>query len=182
MTPSSLYLSFIRPVDFNSASALLQAVQQAMQEGHTAITLMISSGGGHLIPGFALYNQLRLLPLELTVYNIGSVNSIATIVFLAGTHRLATPNATFLFHGTSWDFGHAGEIPRRHLLESVSALAVDEARMHDAVVSRTSLSLEEIRALMLDGSTKDAQFAQDHQLIHEIGFFPVPEGTPCRQI
>ena len=182
MITSSLVISFVRPVDFASASALLAAVQQAIKEGHGDITLLISSNGGQIIPGFAVYNQLSMLPITLTTYNIGSVNSIATIIFLAGARRLATPNATFLFHGTAWGFGHAAEIAKRQLVESLSALEVDEKRMRDVVVMRTRISETEIGQLMLDGMTKDAQFAKDREIIHEMLVAPIPQGIPVVQI
>jgi ATP-dependent Clp protease protease subunit len=182
MTTSSLFISFVRPVDFNTASALLATMNQAIKEGHADITLLMSSSGGQLIPGFAIYNQLLMLPITLTTCNIGSVNSIATIIFLAGAQRLATPNATFLFHGTSWGFGHAAEIAKRQLAESMSALEIDEKRMRDVVVTRTLIQEAEITQLMLDGMTKDAQFAKDSQIIHEITLIPIPPGVQVIQI
>jgi|RhiMetdeSRZDD1v2_1073273.scaffolds.fasta_scaffold1107585_1 ATP-dependent Clp protease protease subunit len=182
MTTSSIFISFVRPVDFNTASALLAAMNQAIKEGHADITLLMSSSGGQVIPGFAIYNQLLMLPITLTTCNIGSVNSIATIIFLAGARRLATPNATFLFHGTSWGFGHAAEIAKRQLAESISALEVDEKRMRDVVVMRTHIQETEIVQLMLDGMTRDAQFAKDREIIHEITTVPIAQGIPVIQI
>ncbi|WP_155837415.1 ATP-dependent Clp protease proteolytic subunit [Herminiimonas sp. CN] len=45
--------------------------------------------------GFALYNFLRSLPIPLKTHNIGDVESIAVVVFLASTKRFTCPHSRF---------------------------------------------------------------------------------------
>ena len=40
--------------------------------------------------GVAIYTTLRALPLDLTTHNIGNVDSIGNIIFLAGARRYAS--------------------------------------------------------------------------------------------
>ena len=70
-------ISFTSPVDNLSASALLGAVGQVMNGGHDDIHLMISSPGGGVADGIAVYNFLRSIPIPVTTYNIGTVTRSA---------------------------------------------------------------------------------------------------------
>lgn len=56
--------------------------------------------------GFALYFFLKSLPLPLTTHNIGSVESVGVVIFLAGGRRYACPGTRFLVHPLHWGFGN----------------------------------------------------------------------------
>jgi len=60
---------------------------------------LFSSNGGSVNAGIALYNFLRALPVEIIMHNTGSIDSIATVIFLAADKRYAALHSTFLFHG-----------------------------------------------------------------------------------
>lgn len=180
-TGTVAYLSFVRPVNLDTANALLGACNQAVTNGATEIYILMSSEGGQLEPAFAIYNQLMGLPVTLTTHNIGSVNSVANVIFLAGNKRLAVPSATFLFHGTYWNFGQGG-ISRKQIAESLASLEADEKRMKYIIVSRTGLSRREINRLMNAGMTKDAIFAVQKGVIHDIADLSLPANVPIGQI
>ncbi len=175
-------LSFIENVTFDSARRLLSAVNTSLNDGVKDLTILISSPGGQLIPGFALYNQLLGIPTDLTIHNIGSVNSIANAIFLAGKKRYATESATFLFHGTQWGVAQATEIPRTQLFEILQSLDADEKRLRDIIVEKTKLSADEVTELLASGVTKDAAFALDKGFIDDIIEFSLPGGVPIYQI
>jgi ATP-dependent Clp protease, protease subunit len=56
--------------------------------------------------GFALYFFLKSLPVPLTTYNVGSVESVGVVIFLAGGKRCACPGTRFLVHPLHWGFGN----------------------------------------------------------------------------
>lgn len=70
----------------------------------TELHLLMASKGGLVDPGMAIYNLLRGIPARVTTYNYGSVDSIAGVIYCAGTRRLATPHCSFLIHGLTWNF------------------------------------------------------------------------------
>ena len=72
-------------------------------QGTKEIHLLFASTGGNVDAGISAYNVLRSLPIKLVTYN-GNVDSIATIIFLAGDERIAVPHATFMFHGVAFDW------------------------------------------------------------------------------
>ena len=59
---------------------------------------LFASPGGSTDAGITLYNFLRALPQKIVMHNMSSVDSIGTVVFLAGDERFASPHSTFLFH------------------------------------------------------------------------------------
>ena len=182
MAKTAAYLSFVRPINLDTANALLSAFNKAIEAGATDITLLMSSPGGHLMSGFAVYNQLLGLPIDLTTYNIGSMNSIANIIFLAGEVRLAALSATFLFHGSACTYPANAEATRRQIAETLESLNADEKRMRDIIVSRTRLSRQKIDKMMDAGVTKDAAFAKDVGIVHEIRDVTIPSGGQIVQI
>ena len=177
-----IVLSLIENVTFDSAKRLLSAVNTSLNDGVKDLTILISSGGGQLIPGFALYNQLLGIPTDLTIHNTGSVNSIALAIFLAGKKRYATESATFLFHGTQYGIAQATELPRTQISEILLSLDAAEKRLRDIIADKTKLSADEVAGLLASGVTKDAAFALDKGFIDEIIEFSLPAGVPIYQV
>ena len=46
---------------------------------------------------------LAAMPFKLATHNVGRVNSIGNVVFLAGEERYAVPHSAFMFHGVGFD-------------------------------------------------------------------------------
>lgn len=60
--------------------------------------LLFQSTGGFIGEGICLYNFFRAMPIELTLYNVGTVSSIAAVAFLGARNRKASRYATFMLH------------------------------------------------------------------------------------
>jgi ATP-dependent Clp protease protease subunit len=97
---------FIGPINHTSACTVRNLCLQALQSGATEIELHMSTEGGNMTAGFALYFFLKSLPLPLTTHNIGSVESVGVVIFLAGQKRYACPGTRFLVHPLHWGFGN----------------------------------------------------------------------------
>lgn len=62
--------------------------------------------GGNVGDGLALYNYLRTYPIDVTLYNPGTVASVGVIIFLAAKHRIVSKHGTFMVHrSTSFPIG-----------------------------------------------------------------------------
>lgn len=96
---------FIGPINHGSACAIRNLCLQALQSGATELELHMSTEGGNMTAGFALYFFLKSLPLPLTTHNVGSVESVGVVIFLAGSKRYACPRTRFLVHPLHWGFG-----------------------------------------------------------------------------
>jgi ATP-dependent protease ClpP protease subunit len=97
---------FIGPINHSSACTVRNLCLQALQSGATELELHLSTEGGNMTAGFALYFFLKSLPLPLTTHNIGSVESVGVVIFLAGRKRYACPGTRFLIHPLHWGFGN----------------------------------------------------------------------------
>lgn len=65
------------------------------------IEVEISSGGGCLYSGIAIYNRLKSLEIPVVTYANAECMSAAVLVFAAGGTRIAYPNTTFMVHEVS---------------------------------------------------------------------------------
>jgi ATP-dependent protease ClpP protease subunit len=97
---------FIGPINHNSACVARNLCLQALQNGASEIELHMSTEGGNMTAGFALYFFLKSLPVPLSTHNIGSVESVGVVIFLAGQKRYACPGTRFLVHPLHWGFGN----------------------------------------------------------------------------
>src|SRR5690348_15092335 len=94
-----IYLVFTLGITPQTVQKLLTECAAWANQGAKEIYLMFASLGGNVPAGIAAYSALRALPVKLITHNIGNVDSIANIIFLAGEERLAVPHSTFMFHG-----------------------------------------------------------------------------------
>jgi ATP-dependent protease ClpP protease subunit len=88
----------------------------------------MSTEGGNMTAGFALYYFLKSLPLPLTTWNVGSVESVGVPIFLAGQKRYACPGTRFLIHPLHWGFGNLVAADHARISEWRDCLDFDAER------------------------------------------------------
>jgi len=88
----------------STVSGLQDACLKALGSGATQINLHLSSPGGELLAGFTAYHFLKSLPVPVYTHNLSNVESIATVIYLAGTDRRVNPGSRFLLHPLQWGF------------------------------------------------------------------------------
>lgn len=179
---TAAYISFVRPVNYESVSALLHQCNISAASGASEINILISSPGGDLIPGFGAYHHLLGMPVDIVTHNIGSIDSIANVIFLAGKRRYACATSSFLFHGIHWNFGGVNALKKPQLQEIVRALEVDEGKMKGIIPLRCKLTLQDLDRMMLSGETLDATNAKTAEVVHDIREVNIPPNTPIHQI
>jgi ATP-dependent Clp protease, protease subunit len=136
-----------------------------------------SSPGGSVAAGVTLYNFLRALPVEISMHNVGSVDSIATVIFMAGGKRYACQHSRFLFHGVALTFGKDQVVNAAQMNEHLSGLEQDEGRIKELIAERSGLNPGELDALFRQGETKDPAFALQKRIIDDIRDFSIPNGA-----
>jgi len=178
MKPETIYVSFVHPINWDTINPLMKLSNEIVNSGAKELYLLMGSPGGLVDAGFAVYNHLLGLPIKVITHNIGSIDSVANVIFLAGAKRLACENSTFLFHGVHWAFSAAVEVRRPQMMEIVTSLRAAENKMRDAIVSRSSLTIEEVDAFFAEGAMKDATFALAKRVVDEVGGVNIPSGAP----
>lgn len=96
------------------------------------LAVLISSVGGAVDDGLAIYDALRLWPGHVTTIGYGLVGSIAVPIFCAGDQRLLTPNSRILIHPTSAEMsGPIGQIK-----DYYTSLQSQERRVNAVITER----------------------------------------------
>lgn len=171
------WIQFAASVNQDTAARFIQAVTQCVNEGATKLNILISTPGGTVIHGKSIYNFLAALPVEIDVYNIGQVDYIGGIMYLAGTNRYATENSSFLIHAVAMHFGNGASLQEKLLQEKIDSLKQDRVSIAIIYADRTSISLEDFEALMLDGTTISAADAVAKGVVTEVKSPSIPTGT-----
>lgn len=163
-------VTFVGPILYPATKNLRTFCCQVANSKADEIRLQISSTGGSLFEGFALYHFLRSLPLKVTTHNIGNIDSIANIVFLAGEIRRACSEGRFLLHEFDWAYSSAQSETHSRLKEHAASLDDEKARYASILKSRIDPVKSEpaIADLLSSASILSAQRARELGLVHEV--------------
>jgi len=173
----TVHICFAAEVNRTTTENLLSILADVANAKVKQVCLMISTSGGSIAEGITLYNILRAFPFLLVTHNIGNVDSIGNVIFLAGKKRYACPHSVFSFHSAGYEVA-----PHTRFEEGL--LKNELRRLHDknSIVStimqeRTKLRRREIDQLFLEFASKDAVFAQSKGIIHSINDIIVPRAS-----
>lgn len=115
---------------------------------YSKIDVHIHSNGGDVFSGIAIYNALRTVQADVTIYIDGLAASIAGVIALCGKPLYMNKYARLMIHrvsGGSW--GTADEL--RRAADLAEELENDLAAM---IAGRCKMSVEEIKSRYFDGS------------------------------
>lgn len=137
MNPSKIhYIHFSYDINAKTCGVFQSFCLQAIDQGASEIRVHLTSAGGSTQFGFALYNFIRSLPVPVVMHNIGNVESIAVIVYLAADKRLVCKQARFKLHPLFWTFGGVTNDHSR-IREAVACLDNDLERYVQIFKDRT---------------------------------------------
>ena len=172
----TIYLTFHDQISTESANRFIGFCTQLIQEYQPdKLYFLLSSGGGDVNSGVTMYNYLRGLPAQIVMHNVGSIDSIANAVFLAGEKRYATPHSAFLFHGILWNFPQPTTLTYSQMQEIVSRFDAAELLFANIIKERTNFSVAEVRELLRQGQSKGPEFALSKEVVHDIREVSVPK-------
>ena len=173
-----LYVMFTAEINPITAEKLTAVMVQAAKKLVKEVYLAISTPGGQVQAGITLYNTLSALPFDLTVHNIGNVDSVGNVIFLAGKSRYASESATFMFHGVGFDVKGPIRIEEQYARDRLDSLLSDQQRMGSIITSRSNIDNKAIADLFRAQKTVDSTWAKDHGMIEDIRDFSIPPGSP----
>ena len=125
--PKELYGMFAGPIDQAAAQRISNAMSFAINNGVEGIHLLFQSGGGNVGDGIYIFNLFRSLPISLTLYNAGSIASVAVIAYLGAAKRITTSNATFMVHRAH--FSPVGATSEGQQSSAANTAILDEKRI-----------------------------------------------------
>ena len=173
-----VYVIFTSVINYSTTETLINVMSDLANLQVKRVHLALSTPGGSVMSGIALYNILRGLPMELITYNIGNVDSIGNVVYLAGNRRYADHHATFMFHGVEASMQGTPRMDERYLREQLDSILADQARIGDIIARRSNRDDREVAAFFRMQQTQDADWAVANGIAHDIRAFDTPAGSP----
>lgn len=172
------YINYFDKIDQNRIQAMMGICSDlVLRKGKKILYFLLSSPGGQVNAGITFYNFLRALPAEIVMHNIGSIDSIATVIFLAADKRYSASHSNFLLHGVSLGFTQKTELNLTQIEEKRSQLEKDQNKIAGIIMERTRIGKDEINKLFRQGETKDLEFAKSKGIIHDILEPKIPKGA-----
>ena len=169
-------IHFMAEVNQQSTNTLVSVLEQALKDGVVKLRLLMSSPGGSVFHGISAYNFIKGIPVEVDTYNFGSIDSIAGVIYSAGKKRFSAPNARFLVHSVSLNFGQAASLEEKKLKELMAGLAIDRENIAKIIAENCNKTQADIEKIMLEGVTWSPEQAKEFGLVHEITSELVPSG------
>lgn len=156
------------PVDDISVSLLINTIQSKLNEGAERFILLISSPGGSVFHGISAYNFLKGIPAEVYTHVYGSADSIATVIYCAGSKRFCVPNARFMLHGIGFTPPPGIRLEEKQVEERRESLRIDRENIAKIIAENCKKSMKEIEEAMFKGTLLNSQQAKEYGLVHEI--------------
>jgi ATP-dependent Clp protease, protease subunit len=174
------YVSFSAEITPVTTEQMIGAMGTLANHGAEEVHFLFSTPGGSVMHGITIYNFLRALPFKLVIYNMGNVDSIGNVIFLAGTERYACPDATFMFHGVS--FEGTARWDEKSLRERLGSIDADHKRVGEIIERHTTLNTGQVVELFQEARTKDAAWARTVGIIQATREPKIPPGVPVHSL
>ena len=175
------YILFARNITQESANQLVTVFHTASQTSRE-IYLLLNCSGGNVQAGIYCYNIMCALQTNLIAHNVGNVDSVANVLFLAANTRVASPSSTFMFHGVAFDVNGPLRLDERYLREHLDSVAADHNRLGNIISLHSKLTIDEIKSLFTEQTVRDAAWALDKGLIHGVENLQLPAGSIVHQL
>jgi ATP-dependent Clp protease, protease subunit len=176
---TTLYATLTGSVDQAMVQRVFQSMALAIGNGVKSVHVLFHSAGGTVGDGVALYNYLRTLPIDLHLYNGGSVASVAVISFLGAKHRYTSASATFMIHRTYAPaalFTSAAAANAARLRGVTQSIEIDDARTLAILKANLTLTDQRLDEYLTTELPFDAKAALQCGLVRSIQEFTPPLG------
>jgi len=130
------------------------------------VLLYISTAGGGIYSGLAIYDTMQLIKCPIATYAVGATASMGTVLLAGGTKgkRYALPNATVHMHPPS--MGVSGSAPDVEI-HAKELLRIQE-KIREILAYHTGQSMERITHDFDRDYYMDAQGAVEYGIVDEI--------------
>lgn len=173
-----IYINYADNIDSTRVKHIISIITQLIgNEKPDRIIFLISSRGGEVDAGISLYNFLKALPVQVYMHNVGSIDSIANVVFCAGEKRYAAPHSTFLFHGVQTRVNGPSMLSLPQLEEIRDRVIKNHDTIAGIIGENSKMKESEIKKLFAQGETKDVDFALKRNFINEVKLPQIPKGA-----
>jgi ATP-dependent Clp protease, protease subunit len=176
LAPVHAYWTFAGPIGEDAVTRTVRNIPLMMQTAQNGrLHFLMQSTGGMVGDGLWFHNFFKTCPRDLTVYNAGTLASIAVIAYLGSPKRVANANATFMIHRTTYQPQPA---TATNLKKAARILEIDDGRTEAILRDCANLTEDHWRLLEHQDLWLTAEEAKAVGIVHEIGDFTPPMGGP----
>jgi len=172
-----VYIQFQAPVIDKSVQTLIQNINSEISQGTTHVSILMASPGGSVFWGLTAYNFLKGIPTQIYTHNIGSIDSIAILMYCSGSKRYSVPHGRFLMHGVGIDVPQGTRFDEKSLDERVKGLRMDTENIAGVISENTGKTEDEIKKALYEGTVLNPEQAVEFGLVHEIKAELFPRGA-----
>lgn len=126
-------------VNEQMASFIIRALLKMSEISHDPIEIYLSSSGGIVYDGLAIYDAIQACPCDVTIYASGKIMSSAFVIFLAGDKRVGSKHVTFMMHSISFYGGDEGTKLKDKEIDVIEAKRLNNIFL-DILAQRTKMS------------------------------------------
>ncbi|MFF7710191.1 ATP-dependent Clp protease proteolytic subunit [Pseudomonas sp. NPDC007930] len=162
-------VNFTGPIHSATCGRLIEVCSSAVRAEASSILLKIATMGGEASYGFTLFNFLRSLPVPVNTHNLGTVESMGNILYLAGSHRTACRHSKFLFHPFHWNLN--GSVDHARMAEYAMSMDFDLELYARITLERTAGAPKAMAIrdyLLAAPAIISAEEAIDYGLVHAV--------------
>jgi ATP-dependent Clp protease, protease subunit len=161
------YTRLVGMVEDKSIKDVMRDIDHANSHDHIKeVILTISSKGGWLYDGFALYDHIKASKKPIDIIAEGYCMSAAVMILQAGRKRISRPHTSFMVHPSNYS-----QEDRKPYSEFLS-MVEEYKRMHDLFVKltigRSGMNKSSFEKLYEPRKYLSAENAKDLKLIDEI--------------
>lgn len=172
--PPIVYGTFSGAINQDSVQKLFNTFAIAMNSNVQHVHLAFQTSGGFIGDGVALYNYFKTLPIDLTLYNTGTVASIGVIAYLGAKARKASKYSAFMIHRTQ----RSAESSTANMLRSLAeAAALDDKRPEAILREHLKLPAEKWNDFDHYDLSFSAEESVDIGIAEQIAEFSPPAGA-----
>ena len=170
---AEMHAVYAGPIDTSALARIFKGCTTAINNNVPHLHLLMQSTGGYVGDGVCLYNFFRVMPIPLTLYNAGGLQSIATLAFLGARNRKVSAHASFMVHRThlSPEWANADR-----LRASASLAILDDERTESILREHLTLPDELWFRHRYEDIFMSADDAIKYGLATAIGDFALPLG------
>ena len=172
------YIAFNFEINQRSVAELIAAVTESMGQS-SEVHILLSSSGGSSRDAIHLYHWLKALSRRIVMYNTGSVESTANVVFQAADHRVAAPDSSFMFHSLQWTFSNE-TLQEPVIRERLLTLDSDRQKISSIILRHTKLKEHAVGNLFREPTFFNAEQARQCGMVDEVAEIEFPERVAIR--
>lgn len=128
----------------SSADLLKQLIYLERVDDEKPITLYISSPGGEVTSGLAVYDYIRMMKSKVITVCIGTAASMGAILFLAGDERKMLPHTKIMIHDPSYGNASMGGMKPLEIRDRLDGLMKSRKILAEIIAERSGMNLKKV--------------------------------------